>query len=150
MIELIDVLKGRFRFTVHQRPGHLLQRARARTRRPRLRPPAVFPLPRSLRYVRLAGFVGVSNGSDGSSDDGPSGGGKSSGGASGDGASGGENADGGPRTDDVPRTVECMLSDVQGLCLVNEDTSSSFKRQTGPPIDGPSPPSPQRWRACMR
>jgi hypothetical protein len=115
MIELIDVRNGRLRFTVHQRPGQLLQCARARTRRPRLRPPAVFG---------GAGFVGASSSSDGSTDDRPSGGGKSSGGASGDGASGGENADGGPRTDDVPRTVECMLSDVQGLCLVNEDTSS--------------------------
>jgi hypothetical protein len=78
-----------------------------------------------------ADVVGAGSGSDGSSDDGPSGGG-----ASGGGASDGENADGGPHTDDGPRTVECMLSDVQGICLLNEDTSSSFTRQTGPQVTG--------------
>jgi hypothetical protein len=92
-----------------------------------------------------AGFVGAGSGSDGSSDDRPSpggmsGGGTSCGGPSGDGASGGANADGCPRTDSAPHTVECMLSDVQGLCLLNNDTSSSFKREAGPPSDGPSPP----------
>jgi hypothetical protein len=69
-------------------------------------------------------FVGTGSGSDGGIDDGPSG----------DGASGGEKADGGPRTDDGPRSVEYTLSDVRGLCLLNEDSASSFKRQKGPPI----------------
>jgi hypothetical protein len=89
-----------------------------------------------------AGFVGAGSGSDGGRHDLPRGGGTSGGRASGngssagdasdDGASGGENADGGPRIDDGPRTFECMVSDVRGLCLLNEDSSSSFKSQRPP------------------
>jgi hypothetical protein len=166
IIELIDVLWAQFCFTEHQRPGQSAARTCTGSALPAPRRPSSTCLPPSvLSGFGGAGFVGSGSGSDGGSGDGPSGGGKSGagsngggksgggsngGGMSGDGASGGENADGGSHTDDGPRIVECMLYDVQGLCLLNEYASSSFTRRKGPPSDGPSPPSPRPWRACRR
>jgi hypothetical protein len=131
MNEMNDMNESRFRFKVNQRPGQLLQRARARIQQPLLRPLAAFPgLAHSVTSgFGGVGFVGAGGGSDGGSD-----GGASGNGTSGGGVSDGENADGGPRTGDGLHNVESMLSDVPGLSFSNKECRkgwlSGLKRWT--------------------